>query len=152
MKDYELIFKEFLDKKGLKYTAPRRVILDTVFALHEHFNAEELYASIKNLRQGISLATVYRTIPLMLEAGLVQHALRSSGRERFEHIFGHPKHIHWLCKGCGAIMESDLQSLFPAVAEQATALRFKLEEIELSIKGLCWKCTALANENQFDEN
>ncbi|MDY0152559.1 MAG: Fur family transcriptional regulator [Candidatus Cloacimonas sp.] len=151
MKDYEERFDEFLAKKGLKLTAPRKHILEVVFAIHEHFNAEELYSRIKGVTKGISLATVYRTIPLLLEAGLVQHAVLSSGGQRFEHIYGHPKHIHWLCSKCGTIQESDLKNLMPAIEEQAKALCFNAEDVQLSIKGLCWKCSSLANENQIDD-
>jgi len=151
MQEHELIFKQFLEKKGLKLTSPRRHILETVFAIHEHFNAEELYARIKAVTAGISLATVYRTIPLLMEAGLVQHALRDEGRERFEHIFGHPKHIHWLCSKCGTLLETNLSTLTEAIAKQAKGLQFKTEEIELSIRGLCWKCQDIENENQIDE-
>ncbi|GAB1365261.1 transcriptional repressor [Candidatus Cloacimonadaceae bacterium] len=151
MADHATIFRDYLAKKGLKLTSPRKKILEAVFAIHEHFNAEELYGRIKSHSQGISLATVYRTLPLLLEAGLVQHALRSAGRERYEHIYGHPKHIHWLCRSCGSLVETDLQSVDPLIAELAKSLNFKEEDIELSIRGLCWKCASTENENQTDE-
>ena len=151
MADHDTIFRDYLAKKGLKLTSPRKKILEAVFAIHEHFNAEELYGRIKSHSQGISLATVYRTLPLLLEAGLVQHALRSAGRERYEHIYGHPKHIHWLCRSCGSLVETDLQSVDPLIAELAKSLNFKEEDIELSIRGLCWKCASTENENQTDE-
>jgi Fur family ferric uptake transcriptional regulator len=151
MEEHEKMFKQYLEKKGLKLTSPRRHILEAVFSLHEHFNAEELYGKIKAVTNGISLATVYRTLPLLKEAGLVQHALRSAGRERYEHIYGHPKHIHWLCRKCGVLMETNLQSLSPAIDLQAKGLQFKAEEIELSIRGLCWKCFNAENENHIDE-
>ncbi len=151
MHEHELKFRAYLEKKGLKYTSPRRHILDAVFALHEHFNAEELYYRIKNVSQGISLASVYRTLPLLVDAGLVQHAVRSAGRERYEHIYGHPKHIHWLCRICGSVIETDLQPITPVISQLARRMQFLDEEIELSIKGLCWKCQQSENENQIDE-
>ncbi len=151
MTEHESLFKGYLESKGLKLTSPRKHILEAVFAIHEHFNAEELYSRIKSVTEGISLATVYRTLPLLLEAGLVQHALRSAGRDRYEHIYGHPKHIHWLCRSCGSLVESDLQAVSPLIAKLANSLNFKDESIELSIKGLCWKCQSTENENQIDE-
>ena len=152
MQTHEQIFKEYLEKKGLKLTSPRRYILEAVFSLHEHFNAEELYGKIKTATQGISLATVYRTMPLLMEAGLVQHAIRSSGREGYEHIYGHPKHIHWLCDRCGALMETDINPLTEAINLQALGLKFKAIDIELSIRGVCWKCQNTENENQLNES
>ena len=151
MEEYADIFRKYLDKQGLKFTQPRRYILDEVFQMHTHFNAEELYDRIRSKTNEISLATVYRTIPLLLEAGLVQRADRSEGRERYEHIFGHPKHIHWVCRNCGALLETDLNTLYPALAKQAKDLKFKPEDIDLSVKGLCCKCNPNENENQSDE-
>lgn len=151
MTEHESLFKGYLESKGLKLTSPRKHILDAVFAIHEHFNAEELYDRIKSITQGISLATVYRTLPLLMEAGLVQHAVRSQGRERYEHIYGHPKHIHWLCRKCGSLIETDLQAISPLIGKLASSLNFQEESIELSIKGLCWKCQSAENENQTDE-
>lgn len=151
MTDQNTIFKEYLEKKGLKLTTPRRNILDAVFAFHEHFNAEELYDRLKAAHKGISLATVYRTIPLLVDSGLVQQAVRSSGRERYEHIYGHPRHIHWLCRSCGTLMESDLQELSSAVVKLAGGLRFTAEQVSISVTGLCWKCSTNENENHIDE-
>lgn len=151
MEKYERQFLSFLQQRGLKLTSSRREILNMVFGMHEHFNAEELYDKLRAKAKGISLATVYRTIPLLVESGLVQQAVRDSGRERYEHIFGHPRHIHWLCRNCGTLLESDLTSIFPEVEKQAQGLKFKAENITISVKGLCWKCQANENENHIDE-
>ena len=151
MNQHQRIFRSYLEKAGLKLTLPRKTILEAVFATHDHFNAEELYGQIKRVSKGISLATVYRTLPLLMEAGLVQHALRSEGCERYEHIYGHPKHIHWLCSRCGALLESDLHPVIPVIEKLAKSLNFLVEETELILKGLCWKCQSTENENQKDE-
>ncbi len=152
MEKHEQQFLSFLQKRGLKLTSTRREILNMAFSLHEHFNAEELYDHLKATTKVISLATVYRTIPLMVESGLVQKAVRTRGRERYEHIYGHPKHIHWLCRKCGALLESDMQDFFGEVEKQALGLGFHPEQVSLSISGLCWKCHANENENHIDEN
>ncbi|MDZ4121778.1 MAG: transcriptional repressor, partial [Candidatus Cloacimonadaceae bacterium] len=114
MQDHELIFSEFLSRKGLKLTATRKLILEIVFALHEHFDAEGLYDRIRLISKDVSRATVYRTLPLLLESGLIQHSMRSQARDMFEHIFGHPRHIHWVCSACGAVQETDLEQVLPA--------------------------------------
>ena len=63
MEEYAVIFDQYLSNKGLKFTKPRRCILETVFNMHTHFNVEELYDKIRAKTNAISLATVYRTIP-----------------------------------------------------------------------------------------
>lgn len=148
MEKQETMFKEFLARKGLKLTTPRRDILDMVFSLHEHFDAEQLHAALKGLKKKISLATVYRTLPLLAEAGLIQHSLRSSSRDFFEHIYGHPRHIHWICGRCGQVQESSLESLDASLRKEANRLKFRLDEANIQVKGLCWKCQTTENENQ----
>ncbi|HNQ43937.1 MAG TPA: Fur family transcriptional regulator [Candidatus Cloacimonadota bacterium] len=140
------VFRRCLESRGLKLTHSRKSILEAAFDLHEHFDAEQLYDNLKG--SGISLATVYRTIPLLLDAGLIQHALRVAGRDRYEHIYGHPKHIHWVCRKCGAMVETALDLINPSLYTQAASLKFSLEEVNCSLSGLCWKCQKDENESQ----
>lgn len=143
MQDYELIFNEFLAAKGLKLTEPRKLILDAAFEVHAHFDAEQLYARIKNVSPDVSLATVYRTIPLLIEAGLIQNSVRSSSRETYEHILGHPQHLHWICDKCNAVFETDIADLLPGLEELAKNLKFCLREPRINLHGICWKCKSL---------
>ena len=145
MQDYELQFKRFLLKRGLKLTRSRSLILDASFALHEHFDAEKLHSLLKGMN--VSLATVYRTLPLLLEAGLIQLAVRSEGRDRYEHILGHPKHVHWLCDNCKTVTETDMTSLLPAIKKEAEGLNFATEQITINISGTCWKCRTTEDES-----
>ncbi|HNU54206.1 MAG TPA: Fur family transcriptional regulator [Candidatus Syntrophosphaera sp.] len=140
------VFKKFLFRKGLKLTTPRREILDAVFSLHEHFDAQQLHAMLKDQKRRISLATVYRTLPLLEEAGLIQHSLRSSSRDVFERIYGHPRHVHWICSCCGWVQETPLDGLKRSLLKEASSLKFRLDEVNIQVNGLCWKCCE--NENQ----
>jgi Fur family ferric uptake transcriptional regulator len=148
MEKQEVIFQDYLVGKGLKLTATRRDILDVVFSLHEHFDAEQLHSELKSLKRKISLATVYRTLPLLAEAGLIQHSLRSSSRDVYEHIFGHPRHVHWICSKCGQVQESSLDSLAGALHKEARNMKFRLDEVNIQAKGICWKCQTNENKNQ----
>lgn len=139
MQDYELQFKKFLLKRGLKLTRSRSLILNASFALHEHFDAEKLHSILKGMN--VSLATVYRTLPLLVDAGLIQLAVRSDGRDRYEHILGHPKHAHWLCENCKTVTETNISSLLPLIEQEAKALNFTLDQITINISGTCWKCS-----------
>jgi Fur family transcriptional regulator, ferric uptake regulator len=141
------IFASFLDRKKLKFTRPRRLILDTVFGLHGHFDIEYLYDLIHQVSKDVSRATVYRTIPLLLEAGLVQRSLRSEARDKFEHIYGHPRHAHWICRNCGAVLETGLQEFTTLVNDKARSQNFSPENVGLEITGLCWKCKNSENES-----
>ena len=98
--------------------------------------------------KGVSLATVYRTLPLLVEAGLIQQVERNAGRDRYEHIYGHPQHIHWICGSCGSMQETDLSILTPKIQSQAESIRFRVGEVKLSIHGVCWKCRETDNDSQ----
>lgn len=148
MKDYEHRFTEFLISRGLRYTETRRLILNTVFSLHEHFDAEQLYDRMRIMNADVSLATIYRTLPLLLESGLIQHSLRLDARDKFEHIFGHPQHLHWICRKCGAVVETSLEQILPHIRKVASDQHFLLEDYQLNLKGLCWKCQNNENETQ----
>lgn len=147
MQDYEEIFSEFLAARGLRYTLPRKQILDAVFSLHSHFDAEQLYDLMRIKQVDVSLATIYRTLPLLMEAGLIQHSLRQESRDIFEHIFGHPRHLHWICRKCGSINETSLAAVLPLLESAAREQHFVLEDYSLNLMGLCWRCNN-ENENQ----
>jgi Fur family ferric uptake transcriptional regulator len=148
MQKHETIFEAFLAERGLKFTQPRRLILETVFGLHEHFDIEQLYDLIRRVSKEVSRATVYRTIPLLVEAGLIQRSVRSESRDTYEHIWGHPRHAHWVCKACGAVLETEMQDVVKLIQAKAKAQNFRLSEISLVAEGLCWKCQQVANESQ----
>ncbi len=148
MQEHEIIFAAFLLKKGLKFTHPRRLVLSSVFGLHEHFDIEQLYDIIRGRSKDVSRATVYRTIPLLVEAGLIQRSLRSETRDTYEHIFGHPRHAHWVCRNCGVVLETEMQDIVKLLQQKAKAQNFVAEDISLIVKGLCWKCRNSANESQ----
>jgi Fur family ferric uptake transcriptional regulator len=139
MQEHENQFRDFLKQKGLKLTKSRNLVLEAAFKLHEHFDAETLYSHIR--AANVSLATVYRTLPLLVEAGLIQLAVRSEGRDRFEHILGHPKHVHWICERCKQVAETDLSSLQEALDAEAKSIKFQIGQITINITGLCRNCS-----------
>lgn len=141
MKDHEDIFVQHLTQQGLKLTKARKLILDTVFDLHEHFDADSLYDKIRKISKDVSRATIYRTLPLLINAGLIQQAVRFEDRDHYEHTYGHPRHIHWLCRKCGAVLETDCEDLSSLIHKHGKKLKFSIEEIKLTINGICWKCS-----------
>jgi len=148
MQEHEARFEAFLAKKGLKFTQGRRLILEMVFNLHEHFDVEQMYDRIRKLSRDVSRATVYRTIPLLVEAGLIQRSVRGETRDTYEHIFGHPKHAHWVCTKCGILVETNMRELTRILQNSAKTQNFSISDISLEIKGHCWKCKIKENESQ----
>ncbi len=139
-KQYE-IFEKFLDRKGLKMTRSRKTILDAVFETHDHFNADQLYEQIRLQDQTVSRATVYRTIPLLVETGLVKQSMRRNSKNYYEHIYGHPSHLHLICTRCGGIFEVKSGSLEKELRALCRKRDFRIGEFSISVKGYCRKCT-----------
>jgi Fur family ferric uptake transcriptional regulator len=132
-------FREFLAIRGEKLTEQRRALVRHVFSHHKHFDADELIAELQAQGQKVSRATVYRTLPLLVEAGLLRE-LRLNNRSAYEHDYGYPSHDHLHCSECDAVIEftnEALRNLRDAVSRehgfQATGHRFL-------ITGVCSSC------------
>lgn len=140
MKEHEKLFKNFLKTKGLKLTVPRKAILDTIFTYHRHFNVDALYDVIRKDHRNVSRATIYRTMPLLVESGLIKQSLRCQSKDHYEHIHGHSDHLHLLCVKCGDIIEVESSEIDKALANLAETKNFILNDYNLSAKGICENC------------
>ena len=97
-------FREFLEIRGEKLTEPRRILVGHIFATHKHFDADELVADLAAAGRRVSRATVYRTLRLLVEAGLLRE-LRLTNRSAYEHDYGYPSHDHLHCTECNKVVE-----------------------------------------------
>jgi Fur family ferric uptake transcriptional regulator len=98
-------FEICLEKKGLKYTRERRCIYEKVTALSNHFDADNLYEVLKKENEHIARGTVYRTIPLLLESGVIQTSVGKGKGEFFERSSPKGHHDHIICIGCRKVIE-----------------------------------------------
>jgi Fur family ferric uptake transcriptional regulator len=99
------IFKNYLKKKGLKVTNERLQILEEVFERHDHFEADELLEELKLKNARVSRATVYRTLDLLTQCGLVAKDNFGGSSAKYEHVYGHKHHDHIICIDDGSIIE-----------------------------------------------
>ena len=98
MKKEKELYRDFLKSKNLKLTKPRLIIMEAVFENHEHFNVDDLYEQIKKKHKNVSRATIYRTVPLLVESGLIKQSLRCESKDIYEHTYGHENHLHFICE------------------------------------------------------
>ncbi len=92
--------------KGLRRTRQREVIVETVFASDEHFNAEELLDRVRGVDRTVSRATVYRTLALMVECGLLRHVDLGRDQTYYDPNFlDKPQHNHLICVDCDRVVE-----------------------------------------------
>lgn len=133
-------FQEFLIKKGLKLTKERFAVLDQVFSFHGHFEPDQLYFRIKDSGLRVSRASVYRTLNLLVESGLVEKVSRTEKGTIYEHTFGHKHHDHLICEACGRIIEFYSAKIEQLQNEICRKNSFTGMSHTLEIKGYCQKC------------
>jgi len=98
-------FVEFLKAKDSRITQARRIVFEHVFARHDHFRADDLAGELASGPNHVSRGTVYRTLDLMTEAGLVQKIRDQDVHAHYEHIYGHGRHHHLICEESGEFIE-----------------------------------------------
>lgn len=132
--------KRVLEEKNLKYTYERKTIFEEVSSLDEHFDADSLYERFKRKGFRISRDTVYRTLPLLLEAGVVQKSAGEGKREFFERVSGKGHHDHMICVKCSAIIEFTCDPIEVLQEEVCKKYGFKLIFHDHRLFGHCKRC------------
>ncbi|MDA8211720.1 MAG: Fur family transcriptional regulator [Clostridia bacterium] len=140
-KTYESICHR-MSEKDYKLTPQRRVILHAFMDNSErHLSAEDIYGIVKSQHPEIGLATVYRTLELLAEIGVLQKMNFGDGRSRYEFAQDEEHHHHHLiCLGCGSVLEFTddlLESLESTIAGKTG---FKILDHQLKFYGYCKKC------------
>ena len=136
------IFEDHLSKKKLRLTSQRRKILDYLLKSQRHVELEEIYQALR--KEGIGRATVFRTIKLLEECGLVDHVTASDGASRFEVKIERPHHDHLLCVQCGKVQEVRWPELEEIQERTCRRLGFVPTWHRHEIFGLCQRCAQQA--------
>jgi len=98
--------REYLSEKGFRRTSQREAIIRAAFSTTEHFTAEELLLLAREVDHTVSRATVYRTLPLLVESGLLRVLeLRGDTKVYDPNFIEHPTHNHLICMDCEKIIE-----------------------------------------------
>jgi Fur family ferric uptake transcriptional regulator len=134
------IFHDFLATRGLKLTRERMGVLRQIFAIHGHFEPEDLYLKIKSSGIKASRASVYRTLNLLVDSGLVERISRSNRGNVYEHTYGHTHHDHMVCASCGEVIEFFSENLEEIQDEICTKYDFSGTSHTLEIRGECRAC------------
>ncbi len=134
------IFREFLESKGLKLTKERSAVLKEVFSRQGHFDPDDLYVRMREKKLKVSKASIYRTLPLLLECGLVDQVERVDKHAHYEHTFGHDHHDHLICINCGKVFPLFSEKLEKLQANLCKQEKFRCLSHTLEIKGYCAKC------------
>lgn len=131
-------FIEFLAGKNLRLTEQRKAIIDSAFDTEEHFTAEQLLDWSRQRDKSVSRATVYRTLPLLTESGLVREMDFGKDYKFYDPNYAeHPNHSHIICHDCEKIVEFDSDTIARIEDEITHKLGFSLKSQRLQIMASC---------------
>ena len=130
----------YLRQKKLRPTRERFLLLEEIMRSDGHFDADELFANLNAKGLKASRATVYNTLDLLVECGLISKYRFGESHSRYEKAFGRPRHDHLICLDCGDIIEFVSDRLDKIQKEVCQEKSFTLHNSTLQIFGICSHC------------
>ncbi len=142
-KEQRIRIRRQLAEVGLRATPQRLLILAILENADEHMDAEMIYERARAQDARISLATVYRTLARLKEAGLVEqrYFARDHRREYYEAV-SKGEHYHFTCLGCGKVIEVTTPRIAQARQELSEALGLEFTHACICFEGYCPECAA----------
>lgn len=127
-----------LRERGYRLTPQRELVLRAVDRLG-HATPDEVLAAVREESQAVNISTVYRTLELLEELGLVRHN-HISDRAPTYHSTATPDHVHLVCRGCGAVTEVAPEIVAPVTDTLRKEYGFTTDIGHLTIFGMCRAC------------
>ncbi len=134
-------FRRYLRDRGIKSTSARQKILDVVLQMREHFEAEQVLYALRQRGLNVGKATVYRTLPLLVDCGILKQVRFDVKQYHYELAFGEGPHDHMVCRRCGRIVEFASEEVVELRARIARQHHFHVVSHRLQLSGLCWECS-----------
>lgn len=128
-----------LAARGYRLTIARRIILDTLLVSRGHLTADDLTELVRRRSPSIGRMTVYRTLDLLCDLGLLRPVYQGTGAAHYILMQG-GHHHHLVCTGCGQVVEFDECALDEAHEQVARRFNFVVRSHLLELYGLCANC------------
>jgi Fur family ferric uptake transcriptional regulator len=139
---------EVLRARGLRLTAQRQLVLEAVHELG-HATPDQVHAQVSTVAAGVNITTVYRTLELLEELGLVTHAHLSHGAPTY-HTVGEVQHVHLVCRACGRVTEVSSAMLAPLAQTLDAEQGFMIDIGHVALFGVCAHCGDKAHYGDKD--
>jgi len=132
-------FIDALRSHGYRITLQREMIIESIAHAGQHINAEEIFDQIQLRTHAVNIATVYRTLDLLVEQGLASRIDLGEGRVIYA-TNQHGPHIHLVCRKCGQVTDADQDLLSSLNCDLQSRYQFAADLQHISILGLCRDC------------
>jgi Fur family ferric uptake transcriptional regulator len=133
--DLRLAFKQ----RGLRMTPQRQLILDAVVVMRGHVSADQVYQDVVRVYPDVNITTVYRTLDVLEELGVVRHTHFHDGVAQYQRTDEAPHH-HLVCTRCGGDVELDMRLLEPLAETLRERYGFEADLAHTAIVGVCRGC------------
>lgn len=132
-------FIEILHQRGYRVTPQREMIIEIIAHSGRHMTVDEVTEELHTRTQSVNVATVYRTLDLLVEEGLASRADLGEGRVVYA-TAQHGPHVHLVCRQCGRVIDADV-ALFESLFQRIRAgYGFVCSPHHFAIYGLCADC------------
>lgn len=131
-------WREKLRESGYRLTPQRELILEAVERLG-HATPDEVHAEVRRHSSAVNVSTVYRTLEVLEELGLVRHAHLSDRAPTYHSVGGH-EHFHLKCRNCGRVVSVDPDVARPLVETLRAEHGFAVDVGHLTVFGRCLEC------------
>jgi len=135
-------WKSDLRQRGYRLTPQRQLVLEAVDTL-EHATPDDILIEVRKTASGVNISTVYRTLELLEELGLVSHAHLGHGAPTY-HLADRHHHLHLVCRDCTNVIEADVEIAADFTAKLRETFGFSTDMKHFAIFGRCEDCTARA--------
>ncbi len=132
-------WKAELRAKGYRLTPARQLVLEAVGELG-HATPDDIATAVRRTASGVNISTVYRTLELLEELGLVGHSHLGHGAPTY-FVASDDEHVHLVCRSCGDITELSPDAVAPLVSELAAERGFTVDIGHFAVFGTCGSCT-----------
>ena len=129
-----------LRARGYRLTPQRQLVLEAVGELG-HGTPEEIATAVRRTASGVNISTVYRTLELLEELGLVRHTHLGHGAPTYS-VAGDDDHVHLVCRDCDAVEEASPDLVSSVVEQMAVEKGFTVDVGHVALFGRCRACTA----------
>ncbi len=137
---FRTMLQTYMDRKGLRSTDQRRLIVETFFRASNHVSIEELLAQVREKDRRVGYATVYRTLKLLADCGVANERRFGDGLTRYELADDTTHHDHLICVECGDIVEFEEPRIEELQDKVARRYGFEVRSHKHELYGSCPRC------------
>ncbi len=136
--DLRRAWDEELRSRGYRVTPQRQLVLEAVAGL-DHATPEEIAATVQQTASGVNISTIYRTLELLDNLGLVTHTHLNHGAPIY-HLASDADHVHLVCQDCGRVLQVSPEVIRPLIVALEEGQGFETDVAHLTVFGRCGEC------------